>query len=311
MSEKTPASPYAGELGKRTKIILPDPAANAAAIEGHISFARECLGATIQPGARILDFGCGVGDGVQLLLERGYDAVGFDVKEYWGAEHDLYRKQGPVPGVAVRQRLSVVDLEDYRLPYADHSIDFCFSDQVFEHVFDYETPFRELVRVLRPGAMSLHRFPGPNRLMEGHVGLPFAQLCKHRGYLGLCAYVRSLRSGELWRGLQHGLESNMRLVNYPSAGELRRYAAAAGAQIEFVEHIDLLRRSSGRRGALLRIAGACRLDRPIAYAAKPFLQRYMVVEAGAMRCGKGVASISSPRHARSSRSKIRKQFTCL
>ena len=38
-------------------------------------------------------------------------------------------------------------LSDYKLPYPDHSIDFCFSDQVFEHVFDYITPSSELARV--------------------------------------------------------------------------------------------------------------------------------------------------------------------
>jgi len=43
-----------------------------------------------------------------------------------------------LPEEAVRQRLSLVLLDDYRLPYPDHSIDFCFSDQVFEHVFNYE-----------------------------------------------------------------------------------------------------------------------------------------------------------------------------
>ena len=42
--------------------------------------------------------------------------------------------------------------DNYRLPFQDHSIDVAISSQVFEHVANYVTVFRELGRVLKPSA---------------------------------------------------------------------------------------------------------------------------------------------------------------
>ena len=140
-------SPYSGEMRPRARDHLPALAEHAAAIKYHLLFAKQYLGTNIPPDARILVFGCGVGDSVKLLLDLGYDAVGMGVREYWGADHDIYWKTGPLHDETVLRRLSHVPLSDYKLPYPDHSIDFCFSDQVFEHVFDYITPSSELARV--------------------------------------------------------------------------------------------------------------------------------------------------------------------
>ncbi len=271
-------SPYAGEIRQRKKTIAPAIAENAAAIDRHLRFARRYLGHSIPPGARVLDFGCGVGDLVKLLVDLGFDGVGMDVREYWGSDHNIYWKTGPLPEEAVRQRLSLVLLDDYRLPYPDHSIDFCFSDQVFEHVFDYETPFRELVRVLKPGAISVHRFPGPNRLLEAHLRLS-PRLCGYENYLKACAMLRSITRGGACREHFAGLEECMRYNNYPSALRLRRHAAAAGARIEFREDDDFLLRRGGSRRGMIDLAKRLGLDRALAYVAKPVLLRYMALRA--------------------------------
>ena len=60
---------------------------------------------------------------------------------------------------------------------------------VFEHVFDYRTTMSEIVRVLKPGALSVHHFPGPNYYKEGHIGLPFPPLCYNRAYLTMWAWI--------------------------------------------------------------------------------------------------------------------------
>src|SRR5262245_14897869 len=74
------------------------------------------------------------------------------------------------------------------------------ATKVFEHIFDYGTTMSEIARVLKPGAISIHSFPGPNNLMEGHVGLPFPWLCYSRAYLTLCAWLRVLRGIDTdWR----------------------------------------------------------------------------------------------------------------
>jgi 2-polyprenyl-3-methyl-5-hydroxy-6-metoxy-1,4-benzoquinol methylase len=51
------------------------------AIDSHLNFLQ-WLGRPLRPAARVLDFGCGVGHSVAVLLDRGYDAYGCDVGEW-------------------------------------------------------------------------------------------------------------------------------------------------------------------------------------------------------------------------------------
>jgi hypothetical protein len=90
----------------------------------------------------------------------------------------------------------------------------------------------EIVRVLKPGAASVHNFPGPNNLMEGHVNLPFPWLCHSRAYLRLGAWIGWMRGIEPdWRRLARAWVDVMRFNNYPTKWRLRRIARSAGVAI--------------------------------------------------------------------------------
>jgi 2-polyprenyl-3-methyl-5-hydroxy-6-metoxy-1,4-benzoquinol methylase len=45
---------------------------------GHLQFASSQTG-DLEPGARVLDFGCGIGASVEALVHLGYDGFGVDV----------------------------------------------------------------------------------------------------------------------------------------------------------------------------------------------------------------------------------------
>jgi SAM-dependent methyltransferase len=277
-------SPYAGEIPAREKIVNAYAADHARAAERHLRFATARLGLRLAPGARILDFGCGIGDSVRALLEHGYDAFGVDVLEYWGRDFDKYWHVAERPPPEVARRLKLLDLGHYRLPFENGTFDFCFSDQVFEHVFDYATTMSEIVRVLKPGAISVHHFPGPNNLMEGHVGLPIPWLCFSPSYLTLCAWIGWLRGTETdWR---HRVRSNteiMRFNNYPTKAKLRRIARAAGVEIEFVETDEFMFREGSRfKTAMLKRLRNVKMDRlAVRIAGLVLLQRYMILKARA------------------------------
>ncbi len=108
--------------------------------------------ASLSPGARILDGGCGLGAWVQHLRGRGFDAVGLDIAEPTVAE--LNRLFG---STAFR----VADIRATGLPSG--SVDFYFSWGVFEHFEDgQQACLREAFRLLRPGARLAISVPFDN-----------------------------------------------------------------------------------------------------------------------------------------------------
>ena len=250
------------------------------AISAHLSFL-EWLGKPLQPGARVLDFGCGIGQSVDILLDMGYDVHGVDVVDWW--DRNDYWDKSYVPGPRVRERLYRVDEANYRIPFPDGHFEFSFSDQVMEHVRDYTVVFAEIMRVLKPQAVSVHRFPGPNMLVEGHLFLPFPVLCYYNAYLAMWAILgrRSPdQKGLTWR---QTLASNivfMRQVSYPRKASLRQHAAEAGVEIAFLEKQELLLRDFGNAGRLVNRARRLGLDRVLAGLLAPFTQRYMLLKRG-------------------------------
>ncbi len=91
---------------------------------------------------RVLDCGCGAGEYVRALLERGADAFGveFDARKI---------AAGQAHGGELASRIRVGDLE--ALAFPDASFDLALLNEVLEHVPDETAALAELRRVLRPG----------------------------------------------------------------------------------------------------------------------------------------------------------------
>lgn len=237
------------------------------------------IGYPIAPGGRVLDIGCGVGDDVLALLDLGYDAYGVDVLELWDKDFVCYWEEREKPRGSHLQRLHAIRLPEYKLPFPDAHFDFAFSQQVFEHVFNPEEVFSEIARVLKPGAVSLHHFPGPNQLMEGHLNVPLPVLCRYQPWLLLCAAagMRSSRQeGFTWKEtLATNLET-MKYCLYPTKAKIRRCAANAGVRIDFMEAREIRLRKFGRVGRILNATPGF-LRGAAAQAISLFAQRFMVL----------------------------------
>jgi SAM-dependent methyltransferase len=242
------------------------------AVDLHLRFVSDRLGYIIKPGASILDFGCGHGRAVKALLDCGYDAYGVDISNHWNVFAPELN--------SISERLLMLACPDYRLPFPDHTFDFCFSDQVFEHIVDYATAFSEIVRVLKPGAISAHRFPGPNRLMEGHVELPFPWLCYSHSYLLMWALIGGRRRGQENFSWRQTVEQNtylMRHNNYPTKKKLRAIAEQNGVTIQFFEKEEFCFRGGGRYQPVLDFANRIGLRSAALSVLGPLLSRYMVL----------------------------------
>ena len=104
--------------------------------------------------------------------------------------------------------------------------DLVLSEQVFEHVFNLEEVFSEIVRLLKPDATSLHHFPGPNQWMEGHIHVPVPVLCKYKPWVLLWALGGRRSPGQegfTWKETYVTNMETMKYCRFPTKGELRRW----------------------------------------------------------------------------------------
>ncbi len=113
--------------------------------------------ATVVAGREVLDAGCGVGYGAEMLAEAGASRiVGLDVSPE--AVEDAVFRAGAIG------QFEVGDLE--RMPFAPRSFDVVVCFEAIEHVNRGELALDELRRVLRPDGLLI--LSSPNR----HVYLP-------------------------------------------------------------------------------------------------------------------------------------------
>lgn len=171
----------------------------------------EAKGIPIPKDARILDFGCGAGRRVYELLDAGYPhAAGYDVVDYLALRDPTDRARfhiGP----------------DGHVPVPDATFDFVFSDQVFEHVMDQPTAFREIVRILKPGGVSVHVIPAKWQLIEPHIRVPLGGLrpFKRTPWYLLWAALK-FRNRTARERARHYYEYANTKLNYWSSREYRR-----------------------------------------------------------------------------------------
>ena len=101
-------------------------------------------------GKDVLDWGCNVGYGMEILAGTAASVAGLDLSEQ--------------AVTVARQRLGTRarDIQVYdgtRCAFPDQTFDVVTSFQVLEHISDYETYFNELLRVLRPGGLVILATP--------------------------------------------------------------------------------------------------------------------------------------------------------
>ena len=114
---------------------------------------------------RVLDYGCGAGQIVKALRERGIDAFGCDVY-YDGGDYSSAVDPALLGSAILRMEGGII-------PFDAASFDAVINNQVLEHVADLDAVLAEISRVLRPGGTVLSLFPDAGVWREGHCGIPF------------------------------------------------------------------------------------------------------------------------------------------
>jgi len=117
---------------------------------------------------KILDYGCGAGEIVELLqrVSPHVTAYGCDIFYEGGSYLCNVNEQLLSTGV-------IREMKHGCIPFGDAEFDVVLSNQVMEHVEDLETVTREIARVLKPGGFTPNLFPDISVWREGHCGIPF------------------------------------------------------------------------------------------------------------------------------------------
>jgi demethylmenaquinone methyltransferase/2-methoxy-6-polyprenyl-1,4-benzoquinol methylase len=118
----------------------------------------------LEPGARVVDLGCGTGDLCRVLGRSGLRAVGVDM----------------AAGMLAKARTSapLVRADALQLPLADASVDGAISGFALRNVVDIAACFRESARVIRPGgrAVFLEVSEPPNAIVRRVHALYFRRI---------------------------------------------------------------------------------------------------------------------------------------
>ena len=195
----------------------------------HTEVEARLLERAIEPGARVLEAGCGRTTRLRLHRERIAELVGVDVDEAAGAENDQL------------DRFVSADLCG-PLPFADAAFDVVYANFVIEHLHAPQAAFAEWHRVLeRGGSLVLLTSNRSNPL------LALARLLPH----GARVAVKRAGAGAAERDVYPAVYR----ANSPE--RLSALLAAAGFTPVSVACVATLHRYAGARrvsGAALRAA---------------------------------------------------------
>ena len=101
----------------------------------------------LRPGMHLLDVGCGIGGPARYFAGRGCQVTGIDLtEEFVRVAESLTRR------VKLDQKVTFRQASAFELPFASDAFDGAYEIHVGMNIADKAGVFREVARVLKPGA---------------------------------------------------------------------------------------------------------------------------------------------------------------
>ena len=189
-------------------------------------------GNPVSKSSKVLEIGCGNGEMVHALRNRGIDAVGCDLRF----------KEGPrTASLCDARLLKLIERHPYRLPFDDGAFDLVVSVSVLEHAMNLEETVGEMARVTRGGGAGLHMFPSRYRPIEPHTFVPAATVLRARWWLHLWALLGVRNAHQRNLGSAEVAEANHKYLhestNYVPRRRIRRTFQQFFTGVRFCEDL--------------------------------------------------------------------------
>lgn len=198
-------------------------------VEQQLNILRE-VGRAVDKNASVLDLGCGNGETVKAYRDKSFDCYGADIRFKDGSNVAYLEKEGYI---------RTINPADYRLPFEDNSFDLVLSDQVFEHVQDYDGALSEIRRVLKHDGQCLSFFPSRYSIIEVHVFVPLATIIQSYWWLRLWAGLGVRKPNQIGLKAEEVARSNYDYLtqntNYLSKREIKKFVKVYFSNVEFAE----------------------------------------------------------------------------
>ena len=200
------------------------------------------VGYFLQPGDKILDYGCGEGALVYRLRELGFDAHGFDIHQrvkFRRNEDKQYFSALFPEGIETSNTL--FDGDNFKLPYADKSFDVIISTSVIEHIMDLAPVFAETARILKPDGFVYHLYPNKKLIIEPHIYVPLSTYIHNKYWLLLWSYLGIRNEFQAHLSPRQVAENNAQFFKTGLKYRSRKELASIGKNFfDFVFFVDWL-----------------------------------------------------------------------
>ncbi len=117
-------------------------------------YTRYSVAAGLAAGKRVLELGCGAGQGFALMARRAKAVVGGDYSLYLLRSGQLH----------YRRRFPFVQLSADQLPFRDGAFDLTLCFEASYYVPRMDVAFREINRILAPGGIAVFVNANPERV---------------------------------------------------------------------------------------------------------------------------------------------------
>lgn len=123
------------------------------------------LQVNIWKGKTVVDLGCGSGGACVVFAEMGAKVIGIEASTGWLKLAKLRIEKFSY----LKDKIELHQGNVLNTNIDDSSVDFCFADQLLEHIVNKERLLIEIERMLRPGAHAFLGFPNRLALREHHT----------------------------------------------------------------------------------------------------------------------------------------------